>query len=148
MSRLLVLASLLLLASWIGPPTIAAQDWTPPSREMPQMPSLSELTGDWLAPRAAWFAGVARVSGIEPSALRAQGEAPRGSATSRVVRFSSGPVPVVTWADRNGDGRADLIEIYRGGTISVQLVDADYDGVANVLRLYDAGGTLLRENRL
>jgi hypothetical protein len=54
----------------------------------------------------------------------------------------------VVWQDRNGDGRADLLEIYRGSGVIVQLIDADYDGQANVLRVYAADGTLIREERL
>jgi hypothetical protein len=54
----------------------------------------------------------------------------------------------MVWQDRNGDGRADIVEIFRGGGVIVQVIDADYDGQANVLRRYDSGGALLREERL
>lgn len=121
----------------------AAQEdaWRPPSSQMPAMPAASDLAGDWLGPRSAWFAGL-------PAAdLTARGE-PRGAAAVRVARFQNGPLPVVVWTDRNGDARADMIEIYRGGGVIVQLIDADYDGSANVLRRYDASGTLLREERM
>ena len=66
----------------------------------------------------------------------------------QLARFTSGPLPVVVWSDRNGDGRADVVEIYRGGGVVVQLIDADYDGTANVLRIYDGSGKLLRQERM
>jgi len=141
---LLAAALLFLLAPRAG----AAQEWRPATRQMPQMPEMSELTGDWLSSRSAWFSGVAEVSGVEPSALRAVGEPRRGSRVTQVVRFNSGPVPVVIWQDRNGDDTADIIEIYRSGGVVVQVIDADYDGQANVLRVYDAAGRLAGESRL
>jgi hypothetical protein len=104
------------------------QDWSPPSREMPEMPSSSQLGGGW----------------------RAVGDGlPRdmGAARPRQVRFMGGSRPVASWSDRNGDGRADMVEVYRGGALAYQLIDADYDGSANVLRVYDASGALARENR-
>lgn len=125
-----------------------AQEWRPPSTQMPPMPSMGELSGDWLAPRAAWFNGVAAVSGTDPSRLSAVGEARRGSSEAQVVRFNSGPVPAVVWQDRNGDGRADIIEILRSGGVIFQLIDAEYDGSADVLRVYDRGGSLVREEGL
>jgi hypothetical protein len=64
-----------------------------------------------------------------------------------MVRFMGGARPVASWTDRNGDGRADMVEVYRGGAVAFQLIDADYDGAANVLRVYDASGALARENR-
>ncbi|HEX6070682.1 MAG TPA: hypothetical protein VFZ18_12680, partial [Longimicrobiaceae bacterium] len=66
----------------------------------------------------------------------------------QVVRFTSGPLPVVIWSDRNGDDRADIIEIFRSGGVIIQLIDADYDGRANVLRTYDSDGELVRQERL
>jgi len=125
-----------------------AQEWQPPARQMPSMPEMAELSGDWLGPRAAWFSGIAALAGVEPTQLRAVGEARRGGTDTQVVRFVNGPVPVVVWQDRNGDSRADLIEIYRSGNVIVQVIDADYDGQANVVRIYDAGGSLAREERL
>jgi hypothetical protein len=62
------------------------------------------------------------------------------------VRFVSNMRPVQQWSDRNGDGRADMIEVYRDGSLAYQLVDADYDGRANALRAY-TGGSLSREER-
>jgi hypothetical protein len=124
------------------------QQWRPSSTEMPAMPRMSDLSGDWLGPNAAWFSGVAAISGVEPSQLRAAGEPRRGASDTQVVRFNNGPVPVVIWQDRNADGRADIIEIYRSGGVIVQVIDADYDGRANVVRTYDAGGRLAGEERL
>jgi hypothetical protein len=125
-----------------------AQEWQPSTTQMPAMPEMSELSGDWLGPRAAWFRGVAEISGVQPSELRAVGEAARGGSNTQVVRFNSGPVPVVVWQDRNGDGSADIIEIYRSGGVIIQVIDADYDRRANVVRIYDASGALAREERL
>lgn len=147
MPRKIVLA-LLLLAAGVGVGTAESQQWRPPSREMPMMPQVAELTGDWLGPRAAWFSGVAELSGVQPSSLSVTGEARPGTRQTQVVRFSNGPLPVVVWQDRNGDSRADMVEIFRGGRVVVQVIDADYDGFANVIRHYDASGTLIREDRL
>ena len=123
-----------------------AQEWRPSTSEMPTMPRIDEMTGAWTNSRAVWFSGVESISGIAPSQLRPVGEG-RG-ATAQVVRFNNGPAPVMVWQDRNGDGRADIVEIFRGGGVMVQVIDADYDGQANVLRRYDSGGALLREERL
>lgn len=123
-------------------------DWRPPDRAMPMMPRVADLTGDWLGPRDAWFQGVPGIAGVQPTALRAAGERRAGSDYAQIARFNSGPLPVVVWSDRNGDDRADLIEIFRQGGVIIQLIDADYDGTANVLRVYDATGKLLREDRL
>lgn len=135
--------ALLLLAA----PAARAQapDWRPPSRQMPQMPQRADLTGDWLSPRSGWFRGVEGVSGVATSALRASGEPRAGSDVLQVARFMNGPIPAVIWSDRNSDGRADTIEILRSGGIIIQLIDADFDGSANVLRVYDSAGKLLRE---
>ncbi|HUE95493.1 MAG TPA: hypothetical protein VMN39_02485, partial [Longimicrobiaceae bacterium] len=65
-----------------------------------------------------------------------------------VVRLSSGPLPIVVWQDRNGDGLADVIEIFRNGSVVLQVIDAEYDGQANVVRRYDATGGLIREDRI
>ncbi|HEX6039994.1 hypothetical protein [Longimicrobium sp.] len=116
----------------------AQQEWTPPSRDMPQMPASTELSGGWRGSLGAWFRG------MDLSAVRAQGEG--GGARPRMIRFMGGR-PVASWTDRNGDGRADLVEVYRDGAPAFQLIDADYDGTANVLRVYDASGALARETR-
>lgn len=142
---------LFVIALLIGPVLAApaqAQDWRPSWRAMPAMPSMGDLEGDWLGPRSTWFSGTSAVSGIEPSTLAPVGQARRGSAQAQVVHFNNGPLPVVVWQDRNADGTADIVEIYRQGGVIVQVIDADYDGQANVLRVYDAGGTLNREERL
>jgi len=148
MPRPLPIAALVIAAALIWTSEVAGQDWRPPSREMPVMPQMAELSGDWMSGRSAWFGGLSSVSGVDAAGLRPVGEARRGSAQAQVVRFNNGPLPVVVWADRNGDSRADMIEIYRGGGMVIQLIDADYDGRANVLRIYDTGGSLLREERL
>lgn len=121
------------------------QDWSPPSREMPEMPASSQLGGGWRSALGAWFRGTGE--GLE--GIRAVGEEmPRGmDARPRMVRFMGGTRPVAEWSDRNGDGRADMVQVYRGGAVAYQLVDSDYNGSANVLRVYDASGALARENR-
>jgi hypothetical protein len=122
-------------------PLRAGQEWTPPSRQMPQMPSAGELDGGWKGSLGAWFNGV----GVSLDQVRASGEG--GGARPRFVRFTGGMRPVEAWSDRNGDGRADMIEVFRDGTRVYQLVDADYDGTANVLRVYETSGALAREQR-
>jgi hypothetical protein len=135
----------MILSSGIVASAGAQEDWRPPGTGMPDMPAMSELSGsDWLAPRAQWFRGI---SGVDAGALVAVGE-PRGSAVVQLVRFRNGPMPAVVWSDRNADGRADLIELFRRGSVVIQLIDADYDGNANVLRIYDASGALIREERM
>lgn len=122
------------------------QDWTPPSREMPEMPASGQLSGGWRAALGAWFRGADE--GLD--GIRAVGDGlPRDMAAARpqMVRFMGGSRPVAAWTDRNGDGRADMVEVYRGGALAYQLVDSDYNGSANVLRVYDASGALARENR-
>jgi len=119
----------------------AQQEWSPPTRDMPQMPASSELSGGWRGSLGAWFRGADE--GLD--GIRALGEG--GGARPRMVRFMGGARPVASWTDRNGDGRADMVEVYRGGAVAFQLIDADYDGAANVLRVYDASGALARENR-
>jgi hypothetical protein len=145
-SLLTILAAALLL-----PVPSAAQDagqWRPHSTDMPLMPSMSDLQGDWISSAGSWLRGAERVTGAVVSALRATGTARGGSKQAQVVRFSRGAAPAVVWTDRNGDERADLIELYRSGTLVIQLIDADYNGKANVMRIYDASGELLREERL
>jgi len=119
-----------------------AQEWNPPSRQMPDMPESGELAGGWRGSAGAWLAG----TGTALDQLRAAGEGARGG-RARLVRFMGGTRPVAVWTDRNGDGKADMIEVYRGGALAFQLIDADYDGAANVLRVYN-GGSLVREERL
>jgi hypothetical protein len=146
--RRVFLLALGVVGFWSAPAPLAAQSWTPPTLDMPVMPEIAELSGNWLDPRAPWFDGVSGISGVEPRELGAVGEPRPGSSQAQVVRFSSGPLPVVVWSDRNGDTRADMVEIYKTGNIIIQVIDADYDGRANVLRVYDAAGTLLSEERL
>jgi len=119
-----------------------AQDWQPPSRQMPAMPAMSELDGGWRGSLGAWFAG----TGASVGDMRAAGEA--GGEKSRLVRFLGGVRPVAVWTDRNGDGKCDMIEVFRDGARIYQLIDADYDGSANVLRVYGPSGALVREERL
>jgi hypothetical protein len=135
-------AAVAVVALALAPRLARAQDWQPPSRQMPQMPAMSELDGGWRGSLGAWFAN----TGTAVGEVRAAGEA--GGSRARLVRFLGGVRPVAVWTDRNGDGRCDMIEIYRGGTRVAQLIDADYDGTANVLRMYDATGGLAREERL
>jgi hypothetical protein len=130
------LLAAVLFAAGLG----AQQDWTPPSRQMPAMPSAASLQGEWRGSLAAWFGGADQAL----DGVRALGE---GGSPPRLVRFMGGSRPVASWTDRNGDGRADLIEVFRGGAVAYQLIDADYDGNANVLRVYDSTGALAREQR-
>lgn len=119
-----------------------AQEWSPPSRQMPSMPAMAELDGGWRGSLGAWFAG----TGASVGDMRAAGEA--GGSQARLVRFLGGVRPVAVWTDRNGDGKADMIEVFRDGARVYQLIDADYDGNANVLRVYAPSGALAREERL
>lgn len=126
----------------------AQSEWAPPSRQMPAMPEMAALDGDWQSALGSWFAGVEAVAGVAPGTLRARAETTSGSSRAKLVRFTAGMRPVVVWSDRNGDGRCDMLEIYRGGTAVVQMLDPDFDGVGNVVRLYDGGGSLAKETRL
>ncbi|MBA4159053.1 MAG: hypothetical protein H0X65_16480 [Gemmatimonadetes bacterium] len=148
-STLLFLA--LTLAISAIPTGVSAQDtprWSPPTTQMPVMPTMADLQGDLTASAGAWLRAAEPVTGAAPAALRAAGTPKAGSTHTQILRFTRGPVPAMVWTDRNGDARADLIEIYRGGTVLIQLIDADYNGQANVMRVYDASGTLIREERL
>ena len=128
--RLTVVAAGLMLPALVAP--AAAQEWSPPSRQMPAM----QVADSWQGSLAGWF-----LPGTALNTVRAQAEA-------RFVRFSAGPRPVAAWTDRNGDGKADMVQVYRGGAVAYQLIDADYDGTANVLRVLDEAGQLVREERL
>jgi hypothetical protein len=145
-----LLPAVLLLLALAAPAAARAQgpQWKPPTREMPMMLRPSDLRGDWLTPRKAWFQGVEGISGAAPTSLRATGEAKSGGGYLQMVRFTSGPLPVVVWSDRNGDGRADIVEIYKSGGVIIQVIDADFDGDANVMRVYDSGGKLLRQDSI
>jgi hypothetical protein len=145
-----LLAMLIVPLLLVGAPDASAQDtsWRPPSTEMPAMPRPADLQGDFISANSAWFAGVEAISGVAASRLRAGGDRQRGSDRMQIVRFTAGPVPVFVWSDRNGDGRADMIEIFRSGGVIIQLIDADYSGRANVLRVYEESGALVREVRL
>ncbi len=132
----------LLGACVLAAPAASAQDWRPPSREMPEMPGRADVQG---AAQGSWGNSMAGAAGVSGQ-LRAAGEG--GGAHAKFVRFTSGVFPVATWAERNGDGRCDMVELFREGNRVYQLVDADFDGSANVLRVYAASGELLREERL
>ena len=123
-------------------------DWRPPGRAMPSMPAVGGMDAGWMGAQGGWFSGIEAVSGVRAADLRGVGEPRPGSDVAQIARFNNGPLPVVVWSDRNGDGRADLIEIFRQGGVIIQVIDADYDGSANVLRVYDVSGKLLREERL
>lgn len=143
---------ILMLGASVLPATAGAQaspadGWRLPTREMPAMPRAADLEGEWASRLGAWFQGIDAVSGVPLARLSARGE-PSGAGQARFVRFSRGPVPVVVWSDRNGDGRADLIEFFRNGNVVLQVVDAEFDGTANVLRYHDASGALVREEKL
>jgi hypothetical protein len=143
-----ILFAALAMILFPGAATLAnAQDWRPPSADMPTMPSMAELGGNWIGANSAWFSGVGAVSGVDSGSLNAVGQGRSGSAQAQVVHFNSGPLPVVSWQDRNGDGKADVVEIFRGGGVIIQVIDADYNGRANVMRVYEPGGRLAREDR-
>ncbi|MBW3628356.1 MAG: hypothetical protein KY464_03580 [Gemmatimonadetes bacterium] len=144
MARPVQLAALALAVSFLVPVLLRAQGWSPPSRQMPSMPTAAELSGGWIGTQGAWFQGAGDTSALRGTASGAK------DGRALQARFTGGgtPVPVAIWSDRNGDGKADMIEIYRGGAVSFQLIDADYDGTANVLREYEGGGKLLRESRI
>jgi hypothetical protein len=146
MRRLLLLVPLLVLAPSVA--SAQAPSWRPPSAEMPMMPRAAEIQGDWLGSRAGWFRGLDDVAGVSASGLRASGEPRSGSEHVQIARFTTGPLPVVIWSDRNGDDRADIIEIFRSGGVIIQVIDADYNGSANVIRTYDAEGELINQERL
>lgn len=143
MYRPLYIAGLVLAVALVTPMVLRAQSWSPPSRQMPSMPTAADLRGGWAASQGAWFSGVA-----DASAVRGAGSGSNGDRPLQVRFTAGGPVPIAVWSDRNGDGRADMVEVYRRGGVAFQLVDADFDGTANVLREYDAGGGLARESRL
>ncbi|MBB4638292.1 hypothetical protein [Longimicrobium terrae] len=141
MRRTLGLAAAAVGLTLLAVSRLSAQDWSPPSSNMPQMPAASALAGGWRGELASWFGGLGDLS-----AVRAMGEG--GGPRPRMVRFTGGARPIAQWTDRNGDGKADMIEIYRNGGLAFQVIDADYDGAANVMRVYDARGELAREQRL
>lgn len=141
MRRNIVLAaagSLALLAAAARP--AGAQEWTPPGKQMPEMPTTQQLSSQGAGAAGAWARGV--------EVSQARGEGAGGGGRVKFVRFLAGVRPVLTWSDRNGDGKADMVEVYRNGALAYQVVDADYDGTANVMRVYDAGGNLSREERM
>jgi len=129
------------------PGAARAQGWRPPA-QMPTMPRMVEMRGEWQGAVGGWVAQISQATGASASELRATGETTRGSDRAKLVRFTEGVYPVATWTDRNGDGRCDLMELFRQGERVYQLIDADFDGTANVLRVYSPTGELLREERL
>ncbi|MBV9773013.1 MAG: hypothetical protein JO040_03650 [Gemmatimonadetes bacterium] len=131
----------------LAPLRARAQGWQPPSKQMPEMPARAELQGGAAGWAGAWLGSQAGAAGVGADQVRAVGEGARGPKAA-FVRFTSGVFPVATWSDRNGDGRADMIEVFRDGARIVQLIDPDYDGTANVMRVYSASGELLREERM
>jgi hypothetical protein len=115
-----------------------AQDWRPPTTAMPVMPAAAEVDESWAGGQSRWFIGGGGVK------ARAEG----GGRQARFVRFTGGDMrAVAAWSDRNGDGRCDMVEVYRDGALAAQVIDPDYDGTANVLRVY-SDGKLVREERL
>lgn len=148
MPRIAFLAAAGLVVLLALPDRGSAQEWSPPSREMPVMPQSTELNAEWLSAQAGWFSPVPNLSGVAMSDLSVSGSGRSSGGQVQVARVTSGPLPIVVWQDRNGDSRTDLIEIYRNGSVVLQVIDADYDGQVNVLRRYDASGALIREDRL
>ncbi len=144
MKRLLVL--LLGASALAAVPVDRPQEWRPPSRQMPSMPARAQLQGGATGWAASWLGSMSGAAGVAADGVRAAGEG--GSARAGFVRFTSGVFPVATWSDRNGDGTCDMVEVFREGARTHQLIDADYDGSANVLRVYSASGELAREERM
>jgi hypothetical protein len=118
---------------------ISNQDWSPPSRAMPDMPAVVSLPDGWRTSLGPWFARVENLENVQAIA-----DVRRGQRPSR-IRFMGSAGPAAIWSDRNGDGRADMIEIYRGGALAHQLIDRDYDGGADVKRDFDDCGSLAGE---
>lgn len=117
-----------------------AQEWRPPSTSMPPMPASGEVNDGWAGGQGSWF--IASRGGVK---ARAEG----GGRQARFVRFSADDMrTLAAWSDRNGDGRCDMVEVYRDGALAAQVIDPDYDGTANVMRVYGADGKLVREERL
>jgi hypothetical protein len=143
MVRPLQFTIFLVALTLVAPAVLRAQGWSPPSRSMPTMPAAAGIDGGWISSQGAWFAGVGDVSTLRATASGAR------DGRALQVRFTtaSTPVPVAVWSDRNGDGKSDMIEIYRRGQVAFQLIDADYDGTANVIREYNAAGGV-NETRL
>ncbi len=121
-----------------------AQEWTLPTRQMPAMPAMSALPSGWQGAAGAWTAAAARLAGVPAGQIRGAGEAAGGSGRAAFVRFTGDARPVATWTDRNGDGRCDVLELFRSGILAVQVVDADYDGQADAIRHFDSAGKPLR----
>jgi hypothetical protein len=147
---LLALAVALALSLGRPAPVVAqdAQSWRPASTAMPAMIRYADLQTNWRAGSERWLSGTEQASGVRVADMSATGDRNPASDLCQVVRFGRGPVPAVVWTDRNGDGRADLVEIMRSGTVLYQLIDVDHSGSADVLRIYDANGRLVREERL
>lgn len=150
MRRIAAVFPVVLLALALAVPALAqnAPQWRPSSTAMPAMPDMAELRADGPALFGAWLNGLEPITGTGAQGLRASGNARASSGRAEVVRLLRGPVPVVVITDRNGDGRADMIEYHRDGRLSAQLIDVDYSGRASALRFYDTSGALLREDRL
>lgn len=143
------LCALLVLPRAAHAQSSPAQGWRPPSSEMPPMPSAADLQGDPRSgPLAAWLRGVDQVAGVDGASLRASGEGGGRGGNVRFVRVTSGARPVATLSDRNGDGRADMVELYRGSVVVLQVVDADFNGRGDAVRYLDERGNLVREERM
>lgn len=107
---------------------------------MPNMPRMGELAGSWRSSAGAWGASAERLSGTPSAGMRATGDAAQKGDRASFVRFTGDARPVATWTDRNGDGKADLVELFRNGTVVYQVIDADYDGKADAVRHHDGSG--------
>ncbi|MDQ3556835.1 MAG: hypothetical protein M3409_08670 [Gemmatimonadota bacterium] len=144
MKRLPIFLAILVAAIFAAAAPGSAQEWTLPTRQMPAMPRMAEMAGGWQEGAGAWAASAQQLSGVSVGQMRAIGDAaPRGDRAG-FVRFTGEARPVATWADRNGDGRADMVELFRNGVLAVQVIDADYDGRVNAVRHFDASGKPVR----
>lgn len=120
------------------------QEWRPPP-QMPSMPTAAEMSSGWRGD-GPWLEGAAQLSGVPANAIRVTGETPSGRSRANYVRFLSGHRPVAVWSDRNGDERADMVEIFRNGARVMQVIDADFDGRCNLYRGYSPSGELVEDN--
>ena len=125
-----------------------AQDWTPPTRQMPMMPRMAEIPSGWQAGAGPWAASAQGLSGVSVAQMRAVGDAAAQGDRAGFVRFTGEARPVATWTDRNGDGRADMVELFRNGVLAVQVIDADYSGTINAVRHFDGSGKPTRTDTL
>lgn len=127
--------------AWMATTAIAQPEWRPPVAALPAMPNQPTI-----AALGAWGEGLTRAANVPTASVEVLLEGRSSQGAARVVRLRSGRLPVAVLSDRNGDGRADLVEIFRDGVLAYQVIDPDFDGRANVVRRYDPSGALVAEH--